>query len=341
MNLKELSEHLGLSQTTVSRALNDYPEVSESTRQRVKQAAAKGNYRPNMRAMSLATGKAMTIGHVIPVESSSDVVNPIFAEFVAGASRTYSQRGYELMLTIAEAKNEESIYRGIVAKRAVDGVMLHSPKRDDPRLALLDEIGLPFVVHGRVCDSNQQYNWIDMDNQAAFQQATQLLLDLGHHRIALINGQETLSFAWLRRLGYLEALHASNITEDPELMTSADLTETYGYQTTQKMLSRKSPPTAILVSSYIAALGVRRAIGQAGYRIGKDISVITHDDELSYFDNGGAVPQFTSTRSSVREAGIRAAEMLLQQIDKPSLAAQTQMVETKLTLGSSTGPCPG
>lgn len=339
MNLKELSEHLGLSQTTVSRALNGYPEVRESTRQRVQLAAAEGNYRPNLRAMSLATGRAMAIGHVIPVATKNDVVNPVFAEFVAGASQTYHLHGYELMLTIAESKDEESIYRNLAAKRAVDGVIVHSPYRNDSRLSLLKEIGLPFVVHGRVCDSKTDYNWIDMNNRSAFKQATQLLIDLGHSKIALINGQENLSFAWLRKQGYLEALADNKIPAEAELQTSSELTETYGYQTGMSMLASENVPSAFLVSSYVVALGIRRAISQSGLVIGRDVSVIIHDDELSYFDNGGAVPQFTATRSSVREAGVLAAEMLLKQIDNPDLYPQNKLLESYLAMGSSTGPC--
>jgi len=337
MNLKQLSENLGLSQTTVSRALNGYPEVSESTRLRVEIAAEKGNYRPNMRAMSLATGKAMAIAHVIPI-AKHDVFNPVFAEFIAGASQTYYKYGYELMLTIAEAKDEESTYRAIAAKNAVDGVIVHSPLRQDDRLALLKEIGLPFVVHGRVCDTNEEYNWLDMNNRRAFKQATQLLIDLGHTDIALLNGPESMSFAWLRRCGYLEALGNNKISERTELSTVGELTEPNGYQAATAMLAAKNPPSAFLVSSYIVALGVRRAISEAGLTIGKDISVITHDDELSYFDNAGAVPQFTSTRSSVREAGVLAAEMLLEQIDNPTLYPQTKLLTSSLVMGSSTGP---
>lgn len=339
MNLKQLSEKLGLSQTTVSRALNGYPEVNEATRLRVKQAAAAGNYRPNVRAMSLAIGKAMTIGHVIPVANTHDVVNPIFAEFIAGASQTYDVNGYELSLTVAESKNEESIYRSIAAKRAVDGFIVHSPLRDDPRIKLLKEIGLPYVVHGRSCDSSEQYNWIDMNNRSAFKQATKLLIDLGHKNIALINGPETLSFAWLRRLGFEEALTESGLRHQSKLMCSDALTETYGYRAASQLLSLDERPTAFLVSSYIAALGIRRALAQAGLTIGQDVSVIIHDDELRYFDNGGHVPQFTSTRSSVREAGVIAAQMLLDIIDNPHMEPQTHLLQSHLIIGSSTGPC--
>ncbi len=116
MNLKELAGLLNLSQATVSRALNGYPEVREATRQRVLNAARKYNYRPNARAMGLATGKCMAIGHVIPNYSQNEVVNPVFGEFITGASQTYSANGYELMLTIADSRDEEESYRNIIAK---------------------------------------------------------------------------------------------------------------------------------------------------------------------------------------------------------------------------------
>jgi LacI family transcriptional regulator len=338
MNLKELSENLGLSQTTVSRALNGYPEVNEETRRRVKKAAAQGNYRPNVTAMSLAKGRAMSIAHVVPVANRDDVFNPIFAEFIASASQTYSEYGYELMLKIAKSEDEESTYRSLAATRAVDGVIMHSPRCNDPRLELLKDVGLPFVVHGRVLQG-EQYNWVDMDNQTAFKQATQLLIDLGHQKIALLNGLEFMTFAWLRRTGYCEALTENNIDVDKSIMLAAELTESYGYTSTTELLATDTPPTAFLVSSYIVALGVRRAISHAGLKIGKDISVIVHDDELSYFDNSGIVPQFTSTRSSVREAGYQAAKLLINQIDNPTRTLSPVMMDTQLIIGASTGPC--
>jgi len=338
MNLKQLSEELGLSQTTVSRALNGYPEVSESTRERVQRAADASQYRPNLRAMSLATGKAMAIGHVIPVFSKNDVVNPIFAEFVAGASQTYKEHGYELMLTVADETDEEKIYRSLAAKRAVDGFFVHSPLCSEPRVELLNDIGLPFVVHGRVTNASLPYSWIDMNNQRAFAQATDLLLDLGHTRIGLLNGPQTLNFASLRRQGYENALRLRDIDVDPTLIHESELTESFGFEATQNLLSSTHPPTAIVASSYVVALGVRRAVSLAGLQIKKDISVIIHDDVLSYFDNSGGVPQFTATRSSVREAGVKGAHMLLDIIDSTDRSPLTHMLEAQLVIGASTGP---
>ena len=96
VTLKELATTLGLSPTTVSRALNGYPEVNTKTRERVMSAARAANYHPNTRAKSLATGQSRTIGHVIPVSTSHEIVNPVFADFIAGAGETYSNAGYDM-----------------------------------------------------------------------------------------------------------------------------------------------------------------------------------------------------------------------------------------------------
>jgi LacI family transcriptional regulator len=338
MNLKELSDLLGLSQTTVSRALNGYSEVSESTRIRVTEAARKYNYRPNARATGLATGRAMTIGHVLPLASKYEVVNPIFGEFMAGASQTYNTHGYELLLKVADADDEAEIYKILAAKGAVDGVIVHSPRRGDKRIELLRDIGLPFVVHGRVSESEPVYSWIDFNNRRAFQQACKLLIDLGHQRIALINGPEELNFAWLRKQGYLQALKDASIEQDSQLISSGAMTESYGYESALAMLAMDNPPTAIMASSYIVALGVQRVIAQRGWVLGRDVSVIIHDDELSFFHNHGDVPQFTATRSSVREAGEIAAQMLMDIIQHPERQPLSRLLEARLTIGASTGP---
>lgn len=339
MNLKQLAETLGLSQTTVSRALSGYPEVKEATRQRVQIAAEQNNYRPNMRARSLATGRAMAIGHVIPVDSKNEVVNPIFAEFIAGASETYTRHGYELILSIAYDEDEARIYNEMKLKKSVDGVIVHAPRIADARIKLLQTIGLPFVVHGRVSnDDDGDYSWIDVNNKRAFKRATKFLIDLGHRRVALINGVESMHFASQRREGYLNALTEHNIAHDPALMHSAELTEVYGYQSARALLSGADAPTAFVISSYIVAIGARRAIEEMDLKLGRDVSIVTHDDELSYFSTAEDVPQFTATRSSVRQAGRRAAEMLLDIIKNPGSAPRNELMKADLTVGLSTGP---
>ncbi len=340
MNLKQLSKELGLSQTTVSRALNGYPEVAEATRKRVAEAAERLNYRPNTRARSLATGRSMAIGHVIPLSTKNEIMNPIFADFIAGAGETYFKGGYEMVLSVVNDADEARVYRSLAAKGAVDGLIVHAPRTGDPRIALLKDIGLPFVVHGRASAGDGDYSWVDVNNRRAFQRATEFLIDLGHRKIALVNGLETMDFAARRRDGYLRALRDRGLAPDDGLMSSDEMTESYGYEAARRLMSRPDAPTAILSSSMIIALGIRRAIEGLGLRMGRDVSIVTFDDDLSYLGNGKDIPIYTSLRASVREMGRRAAQMLLDRIEQRSRPAEHVLIEAELTVGQSTGPAP-
>lgn len=337
VTLKELAASLGLSPTTVSRALNGYPEVNIKTRQRVADAARAANYHPNTRAQSLATGQSRTIGHVIPISTSHEIVNPVFADFIAGAGESYSRAGYDMMLSVVPDAEEEATYRNLVARGTIDGLMVHGPRLNDDRIALLQELGLPFMVHGRSSGVNTPYSWLDINNRRSFRRATEFLLDLGHTRIGFVNGLESMDFAMRRRRGYLDALDAAGLAPDPSLMRSAEMTEPYGHQAGRDMLRLPDPPTAMLASSMIVAYGLRRALTEAGLQPGRDVSVVTHDDDLSYMPNGLDVPQFTATCSSVRDAGRKAADMLLALVNDPGLGPINHLMETRLVLGDSTG----
>ncbi|WP_417667461.1 LacI family DNA-binding transcriptional regulator [Roseibium sp.] len=339
MNLKELAKALELSQTTVSRALNGYPEVSAETRQRVEEMARKLGYAPNQQARRLATGRSMSIGHVIP-RSLHEMMNPVFMEFIAGAGETYSRHGYDMIISVVEDPNVEDAYREIARRKKADAVMVHGPRMGDTRPALLRELGLPFLLHGRVPGEEETTSWIDVNNGRAFERATNLLLDLGHQRIALLNGLEDMDFAARRRAGFEKAHTDRGMTICPDLMRAADMTEPYGAESTRELLSSGNPPSAFLVSSMITAIGVARAIGECGLKIGTDISVITHDDALSFLPNSGEVPIFTCTRSSVRHAGTRAAELLIEKILPHPDVLINEHLEAELIVGQSTGPAP-
>ncbi|MDP6968101.1 MAG: substrate-binding domain-containing protein [Gammaproteobacteria bacterium] len=339
MNLKELSQILGISQTTVSRALNGYPEVSEKTRALVNAAATQYNYQPNTKARGLATGKSKMIGYVLPKASQNEMPNPVFGDFIAGAAQTYGKQGYDTTITLTENDKQAETYRNLHAKRSVDGVIMQAPKENDERISILKKLGLPFVVHGRSTGSND-YHFVDVNNTHAFARATNFLLDLGHRRVALINGDENLDFAIRRRHGYLQALEDRGLEIDTGIMFSSEMTEEFGYRTMTKLLTMQSRPTAAVLSSYIMAIGARRALGENGLRIGKDFSIVIHDDALSYLPNGSTHPVFTATRSSVGEAGRLCAEILLDIIQNPEQKPRQIILEAELVVGSSTGPAP-
>jgi LacI family transcriptional regulator len=149
-----------------------------------------------------------------------------------------------------------------------------------------------------------------------------------------------MDFAVRRRTGFTQALAPRGIVPDPELISSGEMTENAGFAAAQKMLAQLHAPTAFLASSMLFGMGIRRAIEGAGRRMGRDVSVIIFDDELSYLRNGTDLPIFTAIRSSVREAGRIAAQMLLDLIRNPGSLPQHRLLEAELIIGQSTGPAP-
>ncbi|WP_265518644.1 substrate-binding domain-containing protein [Nitratireductor luteus] len=343
VNLKRLSQVLGLSPTTVSRALNGFPEVNEKTRARVIEAANRLNYRPSASAASLATGKACAIGHVVPLAEHM-MINPHFSDFMAGAGEVYAQFGYEMLIKVVAREDEADVYRDFASRSRVDGVVVHGPATNDPRIPLLNSLGLPFVVHGRCDDLASDYSWLDVNNRRAFRRATEFLFDMGHRRIALVNGIETMNFAGRRRRGYEDAHQARGVPLDAGLIFGADMVEPYGHRVAKKLLEGDNPPTAFLVASVLPAMGVIRAMGELGLKAGADISIIAFDDDLSFLQapsegGGRGIPFFTAMRSSIREAGRRAAEILLERIDAPANAPPRQELwEAEFVIGTTTGP---
>lgn len=336
MNLKQLSELLNLSQTTVSRALNGYPEVNHETRRRVVEAAKRHGYRPNSVAQRLATGRAKAIGHVLPLDGEA-AISPLFADFIAGAGATYRRFGYNMLIDVAKSDNEAEHYRDLARSGTVDGCIVHGPALDDPRIGMLKDLDLPFLVHGRAAETDG-YSWLDFNNQRAFEMLTEHLTGLGHRRIALLNGEPEMSFAHRRHKGVATALARVGTEPDPALVFGEEMTEPYGYHKTQMLLAMAEPPTAILTSSLITALGISRALAEAGLVPGRDISVATHDDAMSFLPNGQDRPVFTSTRSSIRDAGRRCAEMLIDLIEGRVTGDQSELWEAELVIGTSTGP---
>lgn len=256
MRLKELALHLGLSQTTVSRALNGYPEVNAETRRRVLDAARHYEYRPNASARRLATGRSNAIGIVLPTDRNM-LLDPHYVEFQAGLGERLMKDEIDIVLSPSRAGDEMATYRRMAISSRVDAVILSSPTFNDPRIALLTELGLPFVVHGR-SECPIPHAWLDIDNEGAFRHATKHLLDLGHRRIGLINGETRHTFAVDRERGFRQALADHGVPVNESLIAEGIMTDETGYRITARFLAQSPRPTALLVSSMMMSLGALR-----------------------------------------------------------------------------------
>ena len=335
MNLKELAGNLGLSQTTVSRALNGYPEVNEATRLRVAEAAARLGYRANASARRLATGRAGAVGIVY---STNEGYGPHTSEFLGGLGARLAADEIDVLVSTVDSFDDEiAAYRRAIASKKIDAIVLHSPRLRDRRAEVLSELGFPFILHGQT-QSGAKHAWLDIDNAAAIERATDHLVSLGHRDIALLNGPKGLTFANHRETGYRQAMQRHGLAINPALMSNGMFTDETGFRLAQAMLERKPRPTAILAGSMMTALGVFRAIRSAGMVLGKDVSMIAHDDVFPYLNADNMVPSMSTTRSSIRAAGTRIAELLTQMLAGKSAAEIHEVWSVEMVLRESTGP---
>lgn len=342
--LKDIARHLGLSTATVSRALNGFPEVGAKTRARVLEASRQFNYAPNTIARRLATGKSGVVGMVFR-SARNLLLDPHFVDFLAGLSHVLSEQQLDLMIHVAPPGQQLAHYQRFIASGSVDGMIVSAPQIDDPRIQTLLEADFPFVVHGRTTD-NPPYAYYDIDNAGALGAAVGLLQQLGHQRIAFLNGPEDLAFAHQRLAAFERQIAIRSAKVPPEFVSHEEMREDMGYERAAIMLTCRSGergqrrPTAFVCSSTLQALGVMRATIEAGLSPGRDVSIIAHDDVLPHFRSEHFAIPLTVTRAPIRDAGTHLGEMIgaLVKGAAPKTLQHTQKIE--LIVRASTGAAP-
>ncbi len=275
VNLKTLAASLGLSQTTVSRALGGYSDVSETTRKRVAEAAQQMDYKPDPLARRLATGRTDTIGMVFPFNATAFGDNR-WGEVISGLSEGLSANDMDLSIIPVRPEKELETYRRVVEGRRVDALIVAWTRVDDPRIRLLQELGFPFLSYGRT-DSPVPYPWFDFDNEAGARAAVERLIAFGHRRIGLIHAPLAYNFAAQRHAGYLAALCAAGIEVEDGLIVESPVSRTSGYRAMEQLLALDAAPTALLVDNNLSGIGALRALGTHGLQPRRDLSVIVYD----------------------------------------------------------------
>jgi LacI family transcriptional regulator len=336
--IRQLAEHLGLSPATVSRALNGFPEVGVATRQRVLEGAERLNYRPNMHAKRLATGKSGLVGVIFRAPSERGV-DPHVMDFLSALSLAFADSEIDLLVHIAPDAEQMQHHERIALRGQVDGMILSAPEPDDPRIALLQRRNIPFVVHGRGTDA-PDYAYYDIDNEGAFTAAALLLVQFGHKRIALLNGPSPMGYAQQRERGYRKVMDEHGLPVPPRFIANGEMHEESGYHAAAGMLADPARPTAFLCSSTLQALGVMRAAGEAGLKVGEDVSIIAHDDVLPHLLAENFAPPLTVTRQPIRDAGPILARMMIARLAGTPAWELQRTDKVDLIVRGSTGPAP-
>ncbi|SDJ92842.1 substrate-binding domain-containing protein [Aliiruegeria lutimaris] len=331
-SLKSLAEHLGLSQATVSRALNNYSTVNAETRERVLRAAREMEYRPNASARRLATGKAGAYGMILTTEGTP-MLDPQFSDFMAGLTEALAGKERDVVLGGSPNERSTATYERFIRACKVDGFVITRPLLGDSRAELLERLGVPFVLHGRTAPE-PDHAYYDIDNFGAFQRATELLMQLGHRKIALLNGRVDAMFAIMRRDGFLAGVNGLARAQTP--ISETPMTEQEGFRCMRAAL--ETGVTAAICSSIHLALGAERAIHDAGLALGRDMSLICHDDDLSGLSTVSFSAPLTVTRAPIRDAGRAIAGMLEQLCDGADRASQQIIAPVELILRASTRP---
>lgn len=336
VTISDMAQALGLTKSTVSRAMNSYPDISDATQLRVKRLAAKMGYHPLSHAQAIRTGRTRSLGLVLEF-SDHDAQRPFLAEFLAGVSAGAHADGWTL--TVAASSNHTELmdtFRALVRDRKADGFILPRALSDDPRVRLLRQEGVPFVLFGRPKDT-LDCAWFDILGEVAMRNSVLHLASLGHRRIGFINGGRKYAYSALRAEGFAKGMENAGLVIDAALMFDDALTVEHGARAAGQMLGLSSPPTAIVCAVDFSALGVYRAASEHGLQIGQDLSVVGYD---GIPEGGHATPPLTTFAVDSRAAGSSLSSLLIRRIkgEAPEALRETATA-TFLDRGSS-GPVP-
>jgi LacI family transcriptional regulator len=307
-SLKHLAQSLGLSITTVSRALDGYSDVAPATRERVRAAAQAIHYQPNSAARSLRRRKAEAVAVTLPTEPGR-FGPPIFLNMLAACGQRLAEEGLDLMLLpTAGGAGEMDTYRRLLDGRRADALIVVRTRLEDERVAFLKERGIPFVTHGRTARPDE-HAFIDGDGEAGFRDAAQRLAALGHRRIAHIAAPQDLTFAHLRRRGWLVGLEEAGLSE--RLEYTAQPNEAGGHEAAQWLLQQNALPTALLCATDSMAIGALSALKERGLVAGRDVAVIGHDNlPAAAFSD----PPLSTMEIAAPDVGRQLAEMLIARL---------------------------
>jgi LacI family transcriptional regulator len=340
LTIEDIASLAQVSRSTVSRVLNHHPGVKPAVRARVQQVIHDHNYAPKAAARSLANSRADTIGLLIPRSAAVSLSDPFIARMIQAIFEAASQQNYFPMLAMLTADMEASFYHRILRSRHFDGVIMFSSDIDDPILPLLIKDAGPMVVIGRHPFFVDLVS-VDVENRAGAHDAVAHLLELGHRRIGLINGQLQMEAAQARRDGYKQALLEAGIPIDPDLMVEGFYSEQASYGATLTLLDLAERPTAIFAASDGMAVGALRALHDSSVRVPEDIALVGYDDlPLAAV----STPPLTSVHQPVPDMAAHAVRLLIEQIrgegPVPSVRLPTRLVVRESSGGKAAGATP-
>lgn len=306
---RDIAKLLGVSETTVSFALNGKPGISEETRARVLRSVQEMGWAPNHAARALAGAGVSTVGLAVAREPDSIGSEAFFLHLIAGIQSALSPLHYGLLFQVVPTIEEEvAVYRRWRADNRVDGVVLVDLHADDPRPGVLDEVGLPAVLLGGP-DPRGRLSSVSIDDVAATRVVIDHLSGLGHRRIAYVAGDPALEH--VRARAHAFQAYAGQSGADVAVLPT-DFSADAGAQAVLGQLDRPQPPTAIVFENEVLTVAGYSVLKSRGLEIPQDVAVISFEDSVMCT---AMRPQVTALHRDTYEYGRAVAEHLLRQIE--------------------------
>ncbi|MCY1633776.1 LacI family DNA-binding transcriptional regulator [Marinifilum sp. D737] len=331
VTIKDIAKELGISASTVSRALKDHPDISAKTKEAVNELAKKWHYKPNAVALSLRHSKSNVIGVIIP-----EIVHHFFSSVISGIEKIAHEAGYNVMMFQSNESYERELanVQALLSSR-VDGVLVSMSKetRNFSHFKELRNNGIPVVFFDRVCNEISSDNVIVDDFAGAFT-AVEHLINTGCKRIAHLSAPQHMLLGQNRQKGYRQALLKHKLPIDDELIIKCDSFEE-ALEKTPDLLRLPQPPDAIFAVNELTAAGALSVVKKTGFRVPDDISIIGFTDGVV---SRTSDPALTTLEQHGYEVGLRASELLVGRIKEGEMDYEpvTKVVKTNLIVRGST-----
>jgi len=331
ITIVDIAKELGISKSTVSRALTGHSSVHESTREKVLNLAKQLDYQRNMFSIGLIKKSSQTLGIIVPEFSRS-----FFPQVIIGAQQRASEAGYNLIISQSNESYETEVANSrVMLKHQVDGLLVSITRETNnfEHLKIFQRKGIPIVFFNRVCDEMIVPKVIVEDYEGAFEAVEHLILS-GRKRIAHLSGPAALSICKNRKEGYLDALKKHHIRIDEDLIVNYDLSIPTVKIYINYFLNLEDRPDAIFAINDPTAIEAIRIIKEHGLSIPKDIAIIGFSND---FVSSMIEPSLTTVEQPIHEMGRTATQLLLDQIGRnvADWKAQTVQLKTKLIIRNS------
>jgi DNA-binding LacI/PurR family transcriptional regulator len=334
VTIKDVARYADTSYQTVSRVINNKPDVADETRRRVLEAIEALKYRPSMAATSRAQPKTHIVA--LAVSPFNEFLlyqgDPHLLRMIHGIERTLKVRNYSLLLSTIDFNTDKTIESRLLHRQLADGVIIRlSMDDDDQTTSLFFEKGYPVVVIGYTNNPNVPSVRSD-DEQGAYTQ-TQHLLALGHRNLGVISGPRNDPITLQRQEGHRRAMAESGLDARRTCCVEGNYTVDSGYDAAQQLMQEMLELTAIVAFSDTMAIGAMHWLTKHGYSIPGDISIVGYDD---ISDAARQTPPLTTIRIPSVDEGARAAEVLLDLIEHRALYTRETVVPVNLVTRQST-----